>query len=251
MRPAQYLVEKCLGSTRWAAAAVAVAALATGGCGEDSTGAGLPFDASVYEVTGEETDPITFTFSNGEKTVTYIPMIHIGTREFYDAVASRVKAEKEDGATLYYEFVDFDVLDDDDKRKVRAMVGILPTPNQYAMLAGSGYVGQSNDDYLGLVNDKDVDVDVTAAQLLAAYEDEFGPIEVTGKDATSDLTEMAEKTLPPLDVQKIVLAARNRKVADAIDTRPDTDVVLLFGAAHGPGILECLQALDPKWKRTR
>jgi hypothetical protein len=242
------------------ATVLAVAAVLTG-CFESNetagsialadTSEGLPVDASVFEVTGEETDPNVVTFSNGDKTVTFIPMIHIGTPAFYQAVVEKVKVHKQDGATLYYEFVDFDALDELDKRKARRLVGILPTPEMYATLSGSGYVGQTNDDFLGLVNDKDVNVDVTAEELIEAYEEEFGPIEVTGEDATSDLSEMTTNILPQENVARIILDSRNQKVAGAINNGPDTDIVLIFGGAHGPGILAELQVLDPGWRRTQ
>jgi len=216
-----------------------------------STSEGLPADASVFDVTGEETDPIVITFSNGDKTVAFIPMIHVGTPAFYQAVAEKVKEWKEDGATLYYEFVDFDSLDEQNKRKARRLVGILPTPKMYEALSGSGYMGQNNDDFLGLVNDKDVNVDVTAEELIQAYEEEFGPIEVTGEDATSDLSEMTINILPGENVTMIIQGTRNQKVADAINNGPDADIVLLFGGAHGPGILADLQANDPGWRRVQ
>lgn len=215
------------------------------------TAAGLPTDASVFAITGEEADPATFTFSNGIKTVTFIPMIHIGTPAFYTAVAKKVKVRKLAGATLYYEFIDFDALDENNKRKARALVGILPTPHQYDELSGDGYIGQPNDDFLGLVNDKDVNVDVTPEELLAAYEERFGPIVVTGVDATSDLSEMATVVMPMQNVSEIILDSRNQKIADTISNRPETDIVLLFGAAHGPGVVADLQLIDPGWRRTR
>lgn len=211
----------------------------------------LPVGFSAFVVTGEETDPLTASFSNGDKTVTFVPMIHIATPGFYKAVAKKVKEQKENGATLYYEYVDFDVLDENDKRKVRAMVGILPTPDTYNQLSGDGYVGQRIDDFLGLVNNKDVNIDATAEELIQAYEAEFGPIAVTGPDAVSDISEMATTILPQEQVAKIILSTRNQKIADAISDRPDTNIVLLFGAAHGPGVFADLQARDPRWERTR
>ncbi len=218
--------------------------------GSADTPARLPTDALVFAISGEETDPATFTFSNGKKTVIYIPMIHIGTPAFYKAVAEKVKIQKMAGATLYYEFIDFDALDDNNKRKARALVGILPTPHQYDELSGDGYIGQPNNDFLGLVNDKDVNVDVTPEELLEAYEDRFGPIVVTGVDATSDLSEMATTVMPMENVSKIILASRNQNIADTISNRQETNIVLLFGAAHGPGIVADLQLIDPNWKRT-
>ena len=214
------------------------------------TAEALPVDAVAFAVTGEETDPLVVTFSNGDKTVTYIPMIHIATTDFYGAVAEKVKQRKEAGATLYYEFIDFDLLDDDNKRKVRAMVAILPTPEMYSELSGDGHMGQNNDAFLGLVNDKDVNIDMTPMELIEAYEDAFGVIEVTGEDATSDLSEMATTILPPENVSKIAIDLRSQKAASAINNGPDNDIVLLFGAGHGPGIFSELQALDPDWKRT-
>jgi len=242
-----------------------VTAVALGGCSGDgassgesspattasASASGLPTDDAAFSITGEESEPLVVEFSNGTKTVTYIPMIHIAKKVFYQGVAKRVAEEKEKGATLFYEYIDFDTLSDADKRKARRLVGILPTPEQYAEIAeGSGYVGQSNDDYLGLVNDKDVDVDITAEDLIAAYEERFGPIQVEGEDATSDLSEPSMDVLPQDQVMQIVLDARNQTVADAIADGPE-HIVLLFGAAHGPGIFADLQEKDPDWQRTK
>ena len=242
-------------ATAMALAALLVGCLASDETAEstasDGTSEGLPVDASVFEVTGDETDPLTITFSNGDKTVTFIPMIHIATPAFYEAAAEKVKEQKEDGATLYYEFIDFDVLDEENKRKVRAMVAILPTPDFYAQLSEDGYMGQNPDEFLGLVNDKDVNIDMTAMELIEAYEEEFGVIEVTGEDATSDLSEIATTLLPPENVTRIVTDLRSQKAATAINNGPDTDIVLLFGAGHVPSIFADLQALDPRWKRTQ
>lgn len=213
--------------------------------------ANLPTDGTVFLVTGEEVDPPTFTFTNGTKTVTYIPMTHIGTPAFYKAVAEKIRKLKSSGATLFYEFVDFDILDEINKRKARAMVGILPTPHQYDELSGDGFIGQPNDDFLGLVNDKDVNVDVTPMELIEAYENEFGPIVVTGVDATSDLSEMATVILPQENVSKIILDARNQKISNAITQRDETSIILLFGAAHGPGVFADLQLADPNWRGTQ
>lgn len=217
----------------------------------ESSPEGLPVDATVFAVSGEESDPLTVEFSNGAKTVTYIPMIHIGTPEFYKAVAAKVTEEKKNGAVLYYEFIDFDVLDDPSKRKARALVGILPTPHQYDELSGDGYIGQPNDDFLGLINDKDLNVDLTAEELIEAYETRFGPIEVTGPDASSDLSEMATVIMPGENVNKVVLEERNKKIGDAISNGPDSHIVLLFGGAHGPGIFAELQTRDSAWRRVK
>jgi hypothetical protein len=251
--------------TSGVAAALLVAAVALSGCSDDDAAApsgeptastapaasGLPTDDAAFAVTGDESEPLVVEFSNGTKTVTYIPMIHIATKEFYEGVAEHVEEAKQDGATLFYEYIDFDTLSEADKRKARRLVGVLPTPEQYAEIAeGTGYVGQSNDDFLGLVNDKDVDVDITAQELIEAYEQKYGEIEVTGEDATSDLSEPASSVLPQDQVQEIVIDARNAAVADAIAEGPD-NIVLVFGAAHGSGILADLQAEDPNWRRTQ
>lgn len=217
---------------------------------EPAPAADLPVDPSVFLVDGTESEPTTVVFSNGVKTVTFIPMIHVATPAFYGAVADKVSELKQRGATLYYEYIDFDLLSEGDKRKVRAMVGILPTPALYADAADEGYVGQDPTSFLGLVNDKDVNVDVTAKELIEAYESKFGTIQVEGEDARSDLSELATTILPPERTAAIVLDHRNQQVADTISAGPHEDIVLLFGAAHGPGILAKLRALDSKWKRT-
>ena len=44
-----------------------------------------------------------YTLSNGEKTLVFQEMIHIGSENFYDSIAQEIKTYKQDGFVYYFE----------------------------------------------------------------------------------------------------------------------------------------------------
>ena len=189
-----------------------------------------------------------FTFSNGERSLYFIPMIHEAERAFYEAVASEVKRRKAQGMDLYYEFIDFDAATDQDKRRIRAMLGFLPSPAFYAENVSEGMVAQDNRKFLGFPGGEDVNVDVTPAELADAYEELVGPLQITEENLTSPLDTFVIPTADPAQITRATIDWRNRHLAQAIDDASG-DILLLYGAAHGPGTLQALHGLDSRWQR--
>jgi len=46
-----------------------------------------------------------YTLTDGEKTIYFQTMIHIGREDFYKEIEKNIREKKEDGAVLFYEGV--------------------------------------------------------------------------------------------------------------------------------------------------
>ncbi len=187
-------------------------------------------------------------FSNTEKTLYFIPMIHVGEPAFYEAVADAVKVLKSRGADLFYEFVDFEAASREDQLRIRAMLGFLPTPSFYADTVSDGLVAQDNELFLGFPGGRDVNVDMTAGEIADAYETQIGKLEISDENQSTPVSGLV---LPTGDIAKsfeIIVDLRNIHLAEAIDASPN-DIVVLYGAAHGPGTLDELVERDGRWAR--
>ena len=202
----------------------------------------------LFYVEGSTGSGRIFTFSNGERSLYFISMIHQAEPAFYKTVANEVKRLKAQGMDLYYEFIDFDAATDTDRRRIRAMLGFLPSPAFYAENVSGGMVAQDNAMFLGFPGGADVNVDVTPAELADAYEALVGPLEISEENLTAPPDTFVMPTADPAQITRVTIDWRNERLAKAIHDAPG-DVVVLYGAAHGAGTLRELQALDSRWQR--
>ncbi len=201
-----------------------------------------------FSVDGSASSAKVFTFANGSRSLHFIPMIHQAEPAFYEAVAGEVKHLKARGMDLFYEFIDFDEATLEDKHRARAMLGFLPSPAFYAENVSGGLVAQDNAQFLGFPGGKDVNVDLTVAELADAYETLIGPLEISEENLTTPIGEFVMPTADLTQITRVTIDWRNQHLAEAIDSASGS-VVVLYGAAHGAGTVQRLKALDPSWRR--
>jgi hypothetical protein len=201
-----------------------------------------------YYVDGAASSARVFTFSNGTRSLHFIPMIHQAEPAFYEAVAGEVKHLKAQGMDLFYEFIDFETATLADKRRIRAMYGLIPTPDFYAKNASGGWIGQDNSMFLGFPSGTDVNVDLTPAELADAYEKLAGPLDISDKNLVTPIDEFVMPTADAKQITRVTIDQRNRHLAQAIN-EAQTSVIVLYGAAHVAGTMKNLFALDPSWRR--
>jgi hypothetical protein len=204
----------------------------------------------MFIVDGSAGSGRVFTFSNGQRSLYFIPMIHMGEPAYYASVAAEVQRHKADGIDLFYEFIDFDRATVQDKRRVRAMLGFLPSPAFYEENLAEGQVAQDNAIFLGFPGGKDVNVDVTPAELADAYEAQVGPLRISEENQITPLDDFVMPTADPGQLTRVTIDWRNRRLAQAIHDAPG-NIVVLYGAAHGAGTLRALKALDSRWERAK
>jgi hypothetical protein len=190
-------------------------------------------------------------YTNGKKNIRFVRIIHISTKDFYNDVAKKVTDAKKNGYVLFYEFVDFDKATDPEKRKLRKLVGFIPTPEAYKKQLESlkgEHVEQENSQFMNLVNNKDFNVDVTPSEILKAYEKEYGKIELTDTDMNTPISETITDVYPKDRFEKIILDFRNKHLADAVNTSKYDKIIILYGTEHEKGLIRELKKSDPNWK---
>lgn len=201
-----------------------------------------------FYVDGSNGSGKVFEFSNGKRALHFIPMSHQADPAFYSAVASAVKSLKSEGMDLFYEFIDFDAAILEDKRRIRAMLGFLPTPEFYAQNVSDGLVAQDNAMFLGFPGGDDINVDATPAEIADAYEAMIGPLDITDENLITPLDTFVLPTSDASQISRITIDWRNERLAKAIN-ESKRDLVVLYGAAHGLGTLLYLRSLDESWQR--
>ncbi len=191
-------------------------------------------------------------FSNGEKDIRFVNMVHLSTPDFYADVIEKVKFAKQNDYVLFYEYIDFDIATDLEKRKIRKMTGFIPSPAGYQKLLESSktddLVIQDNNEFLNLLNQKDYRVDITPSEIIEKYETKFGKIILTEEDKNTPIEETMKVSLSEKQVHSIILDYRNEYLAEKVEASDFSKILILYGAAHNKGFFKELKRLNPKWE---
>ncbi len=202
-------------------------------------------------------------WSNSDKNVVFLPMVHVGKAQFYANVKELVNSFKSRGYVVYYEGLrknnNLDSLSMDEyRRKFRKMVGFMTdtaSVSYAGMLHEHGLftklVDQPRSDGLG-IDSKDVQVDIYFTQLVDEYEKMFGTIILEKKDRIlpleRNLSFDRELTLPKKNVTRIIVDFRNNLLATKIQSSKDKKIVVVYGYGHSAGTFNILKSLDGSWK---
>ena len=193
-------------------------------------------------------------YSNGSKDYVFIDMVHVAKPTFYENVENCIAYAKENGYVLYYEYVNFDNSTDTQKRKLKEITGQVSDPEGYAIslksLLDRGYVILDKDQFLGKVNNLDYNADIDLNELVTAYEEEYGEIEITEKNRNTPLLEPISPSLPQSNVHKILRDYRNVHLAGEIENSAYDKIIVQYGVAHQSGLLQELQKIDSSWEQT-
>ena len=210
-------------------------------------------DAGSAVLDLDRVTPEVTTFTNGNKTVRFVAMQHVALPEFYSAVKNIVARSKANDFVLFYEFINFYLLDDIGQRKIRKAIGFLPMPDIYEEIFRLGsdepYVAQRNEIFLGLGDGPDVNVDISPQDFLNAIEQRFGPVNLGKKDFDTSIGEFAPEPLSLPGLDDIVLKRRNEILAGAVAQADYRKIIVLYGAGHREGFLSELRKLDTTWKK--
>jgi len=203
--------------------------------------------------------PSVTDYTNGVRHVRFVAMQHIGSAEYYANAARIVRDAQRAGGIHFYEWMDMYQLGDTDQRKVRKLTQFLPMPDVYGVVAemigrqlGMTLQAQQTLDLVGLLNDSDVNADITPAEFLRRVEAELGPLQLSEEDLRTPLTEPISAGLPEERWIHILLDGRNVDLARMVHEAPLPKIVITYGAGHEAGWLMEIQRLDPHWgPRTR
>lgn len=203
-------------------------------------------------------------YSNGDKEIAYIPMKHIGPKEFYVNVKRKVDSLQAEGYIVFMESVRItDSLTpqqkDTVKWKLRKLTGVNISKSGYLdtinnKLMGRRYknkgrlMNQPRYSLIGVDTIRGRVVDVPANRLIAAYEDKYGPIELNSCDYVLAMDKKYEcGKLSNQAANAMILNYRNRHLAEAIVAEPNKKIAVLYGALHERGLYKELRTIDSAW----
>lgn len=204
--------------------------------------------------------------TNGDKKIIFIPMHHIGKKEFYENAKQVTDSLMKNGYILYLESVtpgkNIDSLQKDTLyRKATKLTGV----DMFALKNNGGYLDTNKNTLNGyklkhkLVNQpkpipgnydsaRSKIVDATLLQLIKACEDKFGPIILEKSDF--EITKEKKKKIETKSEIKnyFLLTYRNELITDSILKDQNKKIAILYGAKHFDGLLENLQKADKNFK---
>jgi hypothetical protein len=203
-------------------------------------------------------------YTNEYKTVAYIPMKHIGPKEFYGNVKSKVDSLQAEGYIVFMESVRVtDPLTPQQKDtlqwKIRKLTGVTISKSGYIDTINGTLMGRKFKNKKGLINQpryfvlgvdtiKGRVVDVPMNHLIKAYEDEYGPIQLNVCDYVLAMDKKYEcGKLSSKESNAMILEYRNKHLAQAIANEPSTKIAVLYGALHQSGLYKELKLTDPTW----
>lgn len=227
-----------------------------------------------------------FTMTNGKKTVIFQWMAHIGSESFYSQIKENIRKQKNDWYTLFFEWVK--PWTEEESKEFNKLLWIKFDKETYTNLSKLyNLKAQNNHDFLTIVNNKDVNVDIWISDILKIYKKRFWtwivsdvqdlPINVTS--LTNELiNQLNEKELSLFvninraimnmiikdswlrdsiiatsskkDIFSVILEDRNKILADKIINGNEDKIYVLYWLMHFDWVLELLQNNDSNWNVT-
>ncbi len=181
------------------------------------------------------------------KSVVILPMVHIGTKEYFESVKTTIDTLKEQGYIPYYEGLMIDSTACDSAtidtliRKSRKIIGLnvftgygdkenksLPR----ALRRSKKYIAQNNK-YLGLSEeDNAIRADYTLHELVAEFERRKGEIPLSECDFSTGLSEKYKCKKDKGSRYTFVHNLRDEHVLDLMKNSPHDKIIIIYGKAH-------------------
>jgi len=228
-----------------------------------------------------------YKLSNQKQTIVFQTMSHIASDSFYQQVARDIARLKRDDYVLYYEWVKPGA--QENAAAFNAALGINFEPELYENFSKLyGVSAQNNDDFLGLVNNLDYNIDIDINEIMSIYREktwrkqreasflQSSEVQDVNSLVIDQLSQLNEKQLSALryvnqsilnfmikqenlrnfivenvanqDLFSVILWARNEHIVSEIQSREDEKIVIIYGLMHFDGVLKLLQKQDPNWE---
>ena len=186
-----------------------------------------------------KTNAKIYSYKTGNKEIRFIPMHHLGKKEFYDNVKKLVTDHKNKGYVVYYELISTDftkdsLLKDSIRRKVRKLKGFS---GSYKDNANGSYFKKyiQQPTYTSLGTDStDLRADVNYLQLINQWEKANGTIMLDSADLKTSFNEKFNKSTfyTKKQYKKIFIQYRNDYLIHLIKTSHDKKILIIYGAGH-------------------
>ncbi|MBS9775455.1 TraB/GumN family protein [Candidatus Gracilibacteria bacterium] len=239
--------------------------------------AGISYQAN--EVSPSKLDQ--YTISNGEKTVIFQSMMHIGREGFYKEIQQELTQAKKNGYVYFYEGVRPGKKEN--HKKFNEALGLQFDANLYKNISKMyGMTYQTPQMFLGLVNNLDFNIDTNIDEIMNEYE-KITKGKTIEKQESFDANKEIEtvlNTLTPRELEvfqyinkallntlfsneeifknlqiqgnkylfDVILDKRNEHLVQEIIKSEHKKIFVTYGALHFDGVLKMLQKNDKNWK---
>ncbi|MAX69693.1 MAG: hypothetical protein CMC76_01110 [Flavobacteriaceae bacterium] len=225
---------------------------------------------SLIGANAKEVKPITI--KNGEKNVVFIPMHHVGKKEFYNSVYLLTDSLGKKGYKAYYELIKPLVPSDTvynrfNYKKLRKLMsrqlakgGHIDTVTY--KLSGrikisNKYINQPQPKALISDISNPLNIDVSLDDLIKKYETDYGEIKLDSCDMNTGIYQEYKcqgiKVLVSdkykIFKQGLIRDFRDKHLAEYVHNSDDSKIIVIYGKAHYNGFLRELQAIDPTWNQ--
>lgn len=209
--------------------------------------------------------------SNQQKEICFLPMHHIGKKEFYDDTKRQLDSLTNLGYYIFFEGLSIKTIDEKIKdtllRKMRSVTGvdlvnlvknggyidsatghtIFPNKGLNRIVKKEKLVGQpSSLKKPKLETATGMGVDEDLSNLIKGFEAKYGIIRLTDKDWNTALGEPFKINNGNSKFKKeyIRIYLRNKYLAQQIASSTHNKIVLVYGKNHKKGLVEELQKID-------
>jgi hypothetical protein len=194
----------------------------------------------------------TYNYKLSDKDIVFIPMHHLGKKEFYDNVKGIVENHKKNGYKVYYELITYkfegDSLQKDTlRRKIRRLRGFSGTYKETTKNVPffKKYVQQPSYPDLGISKD-DIRADVNYLDLIHQWEKLNGKIPLDSVDFNTPLNKEFKRQpfYTRKEYHRILIDYRNDNLVNMIKSGSDNKIIILYGAGHRKGFHKRLKTAD-------
>jgi len=196
---------------------------------------------------------------NGDREIIYIPMRHLGKRNYYDYIQRQVDSLQQQGFVVFYESIAYQVDSAQQRdlydRKFRKLVGhtvgstktyektsdttkVLMAP-MYKNL-GSRIIQQPEYSFFK--------VDYNTAVVADIPKNVLEPCDWKTPLHEPYSCKAAKGKLKRIFDRQFIMKRREENLAALVADAAQKKILIMFGAAHYKGFLKHLQERDPNWK---
>ena len=227
-----------------------------------------------------------FTVSNGEKTIVFQAMSHIGSEKFYTTIQKNITEKKQEWFVYFFEWVR--PWSSENQAVFDQAMGIKFDKNLYKNFSKLyGVVYQDNSLFLNRINNLDFNVDLSIDDIITLYN---GKNEADKQSSLLENNEVIDanqqiiETLANLNPRElsilryinkailniivqsqsiqdtlmknfsnkalfdVILNERNTLIAKKIESSQYSNIYLTYGLLHFQWVFETLKQTDPQWK---
>lgn len=213
----------------------------------------------------------THHLKNGERELIYIPMRHLGKRNYYDYIQRMVDSLQNQGFVVFYESIAYQVDSAQQRdlydRKFRKLVGhVVGSTKVYEKTSdttkvlmaplyrnlGSRIIQQPQYSFFKVDYNTAVVADIPKNELLDEFEYSYGNIVLDSCDWKTPLNE--PYTCKPVKTKfknifdrEFIMKKREENLAALVSDASQKKILIMFGSAHYKGFLKYLKERNPDW----